>query len=359
MKKFPLVLTVNFLVASLGSLTACSTNQKIDLMYGDTSVKDVTTLKFDQLKEKIDSKDNFLLAVQYSEGCGCWSQDAHPVFERFIEEKHVNIYHIKLEELDGGGNRFGITIITGNVSFAVFEDGEVKSCVTTKDDTTLKKYDDFTAYLDSLVALPRIYYSTLDDIDKIYKTEEKNIVYFGRKTCGDCAYLETHYLKTWSKNNPGFTKKIYLLDCDQQDIRLDDEGKVNAEQWQQFKDDYGLSTKRNPTYGYDTGYVPTMLLVKGSLNGPEFLSGTVVFNDSVSKVDDKFVVSNSYFTEERLPNLAYIDDKVEHKVIKGLELTLDDVTYNEEKGWARWNHESAEKYHNIMVEKFLAWSEKQ
>ena len=211
MKKLSLPLSLGFLMASLATLSGCSESQKIDLMYGDKSAQGMTTISFDLLKEKVDSKATFLLAVQYSDGCACWNQEAKPILEKYIEEKRVIVYHIKLEELDGGGSRFGMTIITGNVTFAIFEDGEVKQCVTTKDDNRLKKYDEFVSYFESVVNLPRIYYVDLDEVDRMYRTAEKNIIYFNRATCGDCNYLDAHYLKEWSKSHPNYSKNIYLF----------------------------------------------------------------------------------------------------------------------------------------------------
>ena len=354
MKKFPLFLSLNLMLVSLASLGACSNNEKVDLMYGNKNASGLTTISFDSLKEKVDSEQTFLLAVQYSDGCACWNSEAKPVLEKYVLEKHIDIYHIKLSELDGGGNRFGITIITGNVSFAIFENGSVKHCITTKDDVALKKYDEFVSYFESVVNLPRIYYVNLDDVDNMYRSEETNIIYFGRSTCGDCGYLETHFLKDWSKAHPNYKKNIYYLDCDVQDIRLDDEGNVNQEQWQTFKNDYGLSNKYNVDYGYDNGYVPTFLLIKGSLTGVSYLSGSVAFNDTVTKSENGYEVTNSYYTNERLAKLEYIDDKVETKVLKGLKLNSEDV-YDEK--YVFWKHESAEKYHNVLTEKFLDFAE--
>ena len=358
MKKLSLGLSIGFLTASLGALTGCSEESKIDLMYGDLNVSGVTSISYDVLKEKVDSKETFLLAVQYSDGCACWSSEAKPVIEKFIEEKHVVVYHIKLEQLDAGGSRFGMTIVTGNVTFAIFDEGVAKHSITTHEEKTLKVYDQFVSYVESLVALPRFYYVSLDDVDRMYRTAEKNIIYYSRRTCGDCSYINTHYLKEWSKSHQNYKKHIYILDCDQTDIRLDDEGNYNEEQWVTFKNDYGMSNKYNTVYGFDGGYVPSFFLIEGAQSGVKYLSGAVAFNDSVKDENGEYVVTSSYYTEERLANLQYIDDKVETKVLKGLKLKSEDVTvYPEYGNYISWNHESAEKYHNIFVEKFLAYCE--
>lgn len=358
MKKFPLVLSLPILATSMMVLSGCSSSEKIDLMYGDANATTVESISYEVLKEKVDSKETFLLVVQYSDGCACWAREAKPTLEKYIEEKHVVVYHIKLEQLDAGGSRFDMTIVTGNVTFAIFEEGVVKHCVTTQDNETLKKIDAFKSYFEELVNLPRIYYVTIDNVDKMYRADETNIIYFYRKTCGDCSYLNTHYLKTWSKEHPNYKKNIYILDCDVPDIRYDDEGNYNEEQWFTFKHDYGLSTKNNPDYGFDGGYVPTFLLVKGSTAGPTYLSASVTFNDSVEEINGQYVVTNTYYSEARLPKLEYIDDSVETKVLEKMVLTSEDVTvYPEYGNYISWNHGSAEKYHNVFTEKFLDYCE--
>ena len=355
MKKLRSLFVVNFALLLAANLTACSNNKKVDILFGDLHAESLTTLSYGKLKEKVDSKENFMLAVQYSDNCGCWS-DSKPIMERYIKEKHVNIYHIKLEELDGNNNRFGIDIISGNVTFAIFKDGEVKASTTTKEDS-LKIYDSFVAFTESVIQLPKMYYISLTDLNNLYKTPEKNIIYFSRNTCGDCSYVNTSGLKSWSENTKEYAKKIYVLDCDQPGIRYDAEGKYDKELWQAFKHSYGLSTAINPTYGYDNGYVPTFYLIQGSETGPSFLSGSVTFNDTVTKGEDgAYYVTNSYYTEERLPNLQYMDSGVKTKVLKGMKL---DSGVIDNGNYTYWDHPAAEKYHNVFLEKFLNWSGQQ
>ena len=357
MKKLNSFLLANIALFSAACLGACSSEEKVDIMFGDMQATGVTTITYDKLKEQVDSKKNFLVAVQYNDTCSCWSRDAKPVLEQYVKEKHVNIYHVKLEDLDAHKNRFDIKIVSGNVSFAIFEDGKVKQTITTDENKTLKDYATFSSYMNSRVTLPRIYYVDLNTINSLYKKNEKNIVYFSRSTCGDCSYLETHYLKTWSKNNPGFAKKIYVLDCDQVGIRYLEDGKtVDTEGWQLFKHTYGLSKQNNPNYGYDNGYVPTMLLVQGDGTKVNYLSGVVVFNDSLEKDGENFKVANTYFTTERKAKLQYIDKDVTTATLTGLSVSKDDVTMYGE--YAAWNHEASEQYFNVFVEKFLAYSEK-
>ena len=112
-----------------------------------------------------------------------------------------------------------------------------------------------------------------------------------------------------------------------------------------FKDEMGLSTANNPTYGYGAGVFPYFAYIE---NG-QYASGSVIYNDSVTKQDDKYVVSDSYYTTERAQSLQYTD-----KVIKGLELTADDVLVFGEFGM--WKNESADKHYKEILNSFLDYA---
>ena len=328
---------------------------KIDLAYGDLHASLIPT-SFPLLQERFYSKDAFMLAVPYSEDCSCWINEVKPVIEQFVIEKHVPVYFISNEILVENSNQLGLVVVKDNVTFAIFDNGEIANQITSRDYSLLKSYSSFEKYLDSLVTLPRIFYVSLDDINNLYQKDEKNIIYFSRGTCGDCTYLNSHGLLNWSKKNPNYKKPIYIFDCDQ--VRYNEDGLFDEVRWQAFKDDYGLSIINNPIYGYNSGYVPMFVYLKGSNLGVSYLSGCVAFNDTVEAINEEYVVIDSYYTQERLNNLSYIDSSVKTKVLKGMKLTRDDVTIYDGFGdYVLWNHESAEQYHNVFLEKFLNYCE--
>lgn len=361
MKKFLAILSLSFLTVGTALLSSCSGGGKICIYFGDKNATDVTTIKFTKLEEMVNSKENFMIAVQYSDGCACWSSDAHPVLQKYVQDNQVNIYHIKYDELRAHENTFGIKIITGNVSFAIFEEGQCKVNLNTRENPPLKDYELFTSFMKDTINLPKFYYVTLDDVKNMYKSSEKSVIYFSRNSCGDCSYINEHFLKDWNKSHPNYSKKMYVLDCDQKGIRFDDQGEYNEKQWYKFKDDYGLSTANNTVYGYGEadggGYVPSFYLIQGSQSKTTFLSGAVAFNDKLAKDGDNYKVVNSYYTEERLSSLQYIDDSVRNKVLVGLSVNASDVTLYGQ--YISWNHDAAEKYHNPLLEKFFDYVEKQ
>ncbi len=73
----------------------------------------------------------------------------------------------------------------------------------------------------------------------------------------------------------------------------------------------------------------------------------VFFNDEVTKIDGKNIVTRSYFTEERIKHLSYVDN-VKTKVIQGLEIPDDDL---DDTG--AWMKNKASEYHAPLLKAFL------
>ena len=63
-----------------------------------------------------------------------------------------------------------------------------------------------------------------------------------------------------------------------------------------------LSEESNPTFGYGRGYVPTIQYYQKST----LKDACVSFNDALVNEGDHFVVSQSYYTQERVENLPFL-----------------------------------------------------
>lgn len=360
-KKLSLFALPLLVLASAG-LSSCDGNsgsdEKVNIVFGDKTLTTVRSIAYLDLKEKVDSKESFLLAVTYTEGCGCWIQETKPTLERYINEKHVTIYHVTRDELVGGGDAFGITIKTGAVSFAVFSEGKVRNCINTNDENTLANYDSFVSYMSSLVNLPRCYYVSLEMVDALRASSSKDIIYYSRISCGDCNYLNPRYLTEFMKNHPNYSKDINVLDMDALGLRYDRNDEDLKKSWTDFTKKYQMSLEGEATYGYDRGFVPTFQLVANN----RVVSQSVYFNDSVKYENNKYIVSDSFYTSERLANLEYLKDFDGQKVLKGLELKTDDVDIYKDRdgnivGYG-WKQASAAKYHDPLLEQFLLFAEK-
>ncbi len=133
---------------------------------------------------------------------------------------------------------------------------------------------------------------------------------------------------------------IYVIDCQWWKDDLD-----NVE-YQAKKNNYGLSHCNNPEYGYDDGVFPFFSFVKKG----NYLSGAVAFNDEVSKVNGKYVITNSYYDQDRLEKFDYLAN-VQTKVLEGMELPASDVSDNGK--WISWDKDKAVKYYEPIIDAFL------
>jgi hypothetical protein len=192
------------------------------------------------------------------------------------------------------------------------------------------------------------------------------VIGFLRESCGDCSYVDNHFLKTY---NASAHATSYVIDCDAEGIRLYNgaapssasdasaDQKLAYAQWQLFKDDYGLSKLLDPDFGFDTGYVPTWLYCLPKLehhyDAPH--DGDVWVNDSLTaNGDGTYRVSNTYFDGKRsLPFLESVPAGVVTNLYEVSTIPADDVEVYDGEGY--WKHEAAEQYHNPLLQAFLSY----
>lgn len=349
---------------SISVLTGCGKSNKVEkaeLHYGQMISNSCDAIDYQTLTEKVDNKETFLLTV-FAPGCGCWST-FQSVLAQYMEENHVIVYAISYKQFHTPSgeslNNFGMKIKDGYTSFAIFNKGELILDINSEK-SELKEIETFKKMMSSSVTLPHIFYISKDQVDQLYSSSEKSLLYFARNNCSDCQYFDRNFLDTYQSE-----KNVYILDCEKIGIReYDDQGDLTPEseaKWIQFKADYGLAETNNPTYGYGTGYVPSLYLLHGSGDSANpkatFESGITYFNDTVTKDGETFTVTSSYFTSERLTNLQFMEG-VETKVLKGMNVPTSDMQSIVYKGetYYMWKKEAAARYHTPIAKAFLDWA---
>lgn len=358
MKKIRVLPLLALILASITS-TGCSSAEKVHLNYGtmiSDDLVDITT--YGNLESKIKSEENFAVVVYTKSGCSCWSTFEHMVLEKFNKENHTLIYKINYNLFFNGTENlatYGLSISLERVTIALFKDGKVQTQEMYEENNKIfKNLDEFKIWFDKNAVLPNMFYVDKVGLDELYVGSASFVIEFERATCPDCTWVNAHGLKYYSTNNDG-KKPVYIFDVDE--VRLDDQGEVKTAEWNAFKDEYGLSSTNNATYGYDTGFVPTFFYVEpnGTNKAGEVIkSGSVFVNDTISLIDNQYRVTKSYYTEERKEHLAYLSDKVATQVLIDLVLTAEDVTvYPQYNNYVAWNYTSAEQYHNPLLWAFL------
>ena len=315
---------------------------RIMLSFGNIHSTTFTDIGIDNLIKLKKDKESFLLVVS-SNTCGCWNE-FQPSLNNYLSNTKTICYHLEYDQIRDVASAYGLNLLTSDTTtFAVYEQGELKITLCTSDDSkTMYDKDRFMKYMNENVRLPLCYIITKDDALAIKESGKNAVIYYERIECGDCSDLNPTILYDYAKNHPT-ANKIYVVDC-QQYWRAKTDPEFETV-YVPVKNELGMTVETNPTYGFSTGVFPYFSYIE---NG-QYASGAVAYNDTVKKQDDKYIVTDSYYSEERISSLQYTNT-----VVVGKELTADDV--NDNGAWVSWDHESARKVYAPIIDSFLDYA---
>ncbi|MBO4737614.1 MAG: hypothetical protein J5627_04195 [Bacilli bacterium] len=342
----------------LAALSACQNTDspaKVNLTFGklyDSSKLEhiddhLVTLTHSGLTSLVNSKKEFVLLVYDKDNtCTCWA-DFEKTILSFVKMKNALMYAISPSEFDGGHETFGLTISKSEETIAIFEDGKIKEQKVTKgSEDEFMTPAVFSSWMSERVHFSNMLYVSKTQLEGLFAGDIQFTVGFLRASCSDCSYVESSVLSSFNSKDNNIS---YVIDCDAEGIR-NKNGEYDQEQWASFKYEYGLSEDANPDYGYGGGFVPSFYTYAPGDGDKKdlIIDGDVYLNDVVSNESGKYVVTNSFFTEERAPLLNFLGNTmVDHPVFKVFEIEDKDI----ENG--RWNKEAAAKYHDPLLNAFL------
>lgn len=341
MKKTFLLLPIALM--SITALASCkSSTSKEHITYGTYVDTEIKKLSYADLEDKIDNKsENFLLAMYYGEDshCSCWAT-FRTVLTEYVQTYNTVVYKIDRFSFNDynkeNASKWGLVLMDEDrPEFYYFQRGKLKKRFKYNVDALMfKNLDALNSEINKIASKPNIYYVDAAYLsNKLFTEKEEVVVHYIRKTCPDCQYCAPRVVEPYY-NTTDVKVKAYMFDLDP--IRS-----TNMEEYVATKDQFGLSTINNPTYGFGGGVVPTVQYIKDG----KVKDMTVYLNDTVELVNDKYVVTDSYYTEERIQNLHYLDN-VEVKVIKGMEIPSE----NYHSGWDK---SAASYYHDPILKAFL------
>ena len=257
----------------------------------------LTKIPYSELAYLLQSKGSFVLLVRGSDDlCQCW-HDFAAILTPYIKAKHLLVYSIDLATYEAEPTRPVLPLVKGYDTIAVFGDGEVKASICSNDSSGFgTKATVFNAWMNKRILTPKVYLIDQDQLDNLYEgvsptgeATSRFALLFGRLTCPDCSYMSEHDLRDYFKARQGSYEKLYYFDADVWRGKPD---------YQDKKDEYGLSLTEDNPYGYDKGVVPTLLSVIPS--GGEKIATIdqigVFYNDTITDG----VITQTYFTNERL-----------------------------------------------------------
>ncbi len=343
------------------SLVQCTNpSSTMKLTYGsyittsDVTNPDVKQISHSDLslkmsKDSTTNNENFLLVMaDPSSSCACWPT-FKPVLKQFIKEYHYNVYFIDFKEFEGKDS-FGLTFKTGYVSFAVVKGTKILRQYP--DCHVFETAKDLKAELDKYVSAPELYLVDEDYLNNQFKNGNDVVVQYIRSGCGDCNYVNPHVMWPYAYEN-SLKLKMFVIDLqDLYDKQAEEKAKgEELTSYQEFKNEHNLSTLRTMEFGYGQGVVPTIQYYKKG----QLQDATVYFNDTVEKVDGKFIITESYYSEYRESKLHYLPLKGT-RVLEGKELKEEEVgiyPLSDGTNYYYWKQANAAVYHNELLKDFL------
>ena len=342
-------------------LSSCADDEKVALTYGTYAKQTIYTINeitTAQLASKAkDEKEVFLLAVyqgEYSQDCLCWTTFQN-VIASYMNAYHDLVYTYNAYEQDDSVKSLKIDKYTNSTPCLYVFNGEknlAKYSYQNQQDKII--FEDVTGEamskrLQHVIDKPTLYYVDEEYLDQQYLTAKKICVLFFRNGCGDCQYVLPNVLIPYIKEHKLATE-ICMFDMQKYYDQSKSESATDEQKgkYQFLKNRFGLSEIGDTVFGYGNGVVPTIQFVEnGKVDG-----ATIYFNDVISqKEDGSFYVSDSFYSEERLPNLKYLKGMSKQiAVLKGK--TIKDGVLESPYGYY-WSQEAASKYHKPLLEAFL------
>lgn len=346
------LLLIGLIGATFTSLTGCKPAEKARVTYGTLVGTTATELKYGDFATRVNRGENMLISVYDDSGvpCGCWTT-FHTVIDQYVDKYDTVVYYIGRSQFSEDSEKYGLTIlgVGTDPTFAFIKDGKkTNEYIYGKD--TKPMFTDVETLRSAVNKIARDpQYMLVDQTyldNKLFKENSgKVIIHYIWNFCPDCNDCFPRVMIPYSEKND-FKTKVWIIDLAIAGILLDENG-----QWQgtslpsyvSFLKEHQMSAAGNETFGYDRGFVPTTQVWENGV----LKDMNVYFNDSVSYENGKYTVSQSYYTTERVNNLAYTNT-----VLQDLEITADDVEGNETDGFS-WKKESAAVYHQPILEAFL------
>lgn len=344
MKKSLLFFSLSLLTTS--TLVGCRFSgdpSKIDLSYGSLIDTTYTDLDYATLEAKTLEEENFVLVTYPGKDstCACW-RVFEMVIEKYAKEEERIIYAVDVFQVLGKSNEFKLSLSTSAPSIAFFNKGKLVEQIaysTKSPQAYYKDYANLVNLLEEKTNAPQVLYVDNIVLDTAIADKDDFVIIHTYSSCPDCTYCLPNVVLPFSYNNELETK-IWVIDLN--------EVKKDKEVWQAYKDKYQLSNVNNQKYGYNTGYVPTAQAYK---NG-ELVSASVYFNDTISFVNNEYVITDSFYTQERLSNLTYLEG-LENTVLKGLVIPQDDLLIIPGGTYIGWKQDKANEYHKPLLDAFL------
>ncbi|MGI6377523.1 MAG: hypothetical protein ACOX0I_00400 [Bacilli bacterium] len=325
MKKIMFLITL-FLVSlstacTSGNYPTLSEEEKI-ILEGELDIKQARNLRYDitengekvvldELGEKVAIKegeagDDFVLFIYLGHsddeylspsdessvdcpGCQAFYQD---VLQPYIEKHQVKIYSCYYQYAYQYTKESYKKPHDNAPKLIVFKQGKMVAQESRGNNAKVFASEEgLDEYLKRYAFLPTMLKINDAQLDNLLASETNKIIYYGWALCGDCHYLEKHYLPVFLKKHPN-QAYWYYFDTDFYRSKKMSEPEV----WENFVQKTGINLKENG------GKVPTIAYYEGG----ELKAAAVYFNDKLEKLESgAYKVVASYYSDAPFINQVY------------------------------------------------------
>lgn len=360
MKRFGLF-TLTLSLATL-TLVGCDANAaKTPLIHGAQNGS-LTTISYEQLSAKVSGEENFIMFSIPKSNCTCWTSFRDSILKPYMSSKHLRVFIVPFMEYYDDDNQkldtYGLTINSSSQSLGIYKDGQIK--VSREYNSTHKIWqsvDSFAKYIDELTIAPSIIDITLASFSALYE-QDKNFSVFYYDDSPESIYFRQNVIKPYGLSHLEQKVPLYGVYTEAIGIKLNQNGSYNAIQWEQFKDEYGISSVNNPTWGWGSGFFPTLQYVEPdgvNHNGAIIKAQTTYLNDILTETESSaYQVVDTFYDASRVAALSYLASFSGTKVLTNLIIPITDVTISE--ATPVWTFAKATVYHNPLVNAFIDYA---
>lgn len=360
MKRFGLF-ALTLTIATL-TLSGCdTTGGKTPLLHGAYEGS-ITSITYEQLSDKISGKENFMLFSTPRSNCTCWTSFRDSILTPYIKEKNIRVFTVPFlqyyDETNVARDTFGLTINSSSQSLGLYKEGRI--VLSREYNSTHKIWqsiDSFTKYIDELIIAPNIIDLKLTALNNLY-AQNDNFTVFYYDDGPESTYFRQNIIKPYALAHLDETLPLYGVYAETIGIKLDQEGDYLPTQWEQFKDEYGLSSLNNALFGWESGFVPTIQYIEpdGSNHHGDVIKAQASYlNDVLSETESNaYQIVDSFYRQSRTDLLPYLDDFTGTKVLINQIIPSSDVTIQNSS--TIWAYDKAAAYHNPLINAFLDYS---
>lgn len=331
------ILKIAVALAVIAGVSACSKTEETavekECVFETVLSNTTTVLNEEQLSEKINDKEDFILLISDSACQGCMNFK-NGILESFLKETNIKVYEISSGVLEPKNE---IIPWRTTPTLGMFVDGVLESKISDIDNESyFASVDNFEGWvMEKIENVNKFIRSGVEvnetKIEYLIETDEKMIIYFKRDTCGDCTYFNENYLKEATKISIDGGKdktslnqtRYYIFDINEHYLARDKELGAEDPEWQEFTAKYGLSDldHNGSSKGWQTGVVPTFQF-RSSGN---IVESAVVYNDKVEFNEDysELKVIDSFYSDSPFIDETFVKNEQESAYKKYQKDTLE------------------------------------